>query len=38
MKKYAVIITIFTLVTLASSCTPNGYGCNGRGKIITRVR
>lgn len=35
------IIVVWALVTLSiffSSCSPKGWGCNGRGKIMTRVR
>jgi hypothetical protein len=34
MKK----LILFTLViTLFASCATSGYGCKGRGKLITRV-
>jgi hypothetical protein len=38
-----VLIVLFLLLGLVytilmSSCRTSGYGCNGRGKIMTRVR
>ena len=33
-----IIIIITTIVVLLSSCAMQGYGCNGKGKIITRVK
>jgi len=32
-----VALAIFALLAM-SSCAPNGYGCQGRSKIMTRVR
>jgi hypothetical protein len=39
LVKY-VIVTIFTvaIVSCFMSCATNGYGCRGKGKLITRVR
>jgi hypothetical protein len=40
MKKLIIIkaVVLLVLVALAvSSCTSTGYGCHGRGKIMTRV-
>lgn len=36
MKKLLLIVAILAVV--CTSCARNGYGCQGRGKIITRVR
>jgi hypothetical protein len=36
MKKL-IIIALIALIGL-SSCATNGYGCKGRGKLITRVK
>ena len=32
------IAFLLTLASMFSSCATNGYGCKGRGKIITRVK
>lgn len=35
-----VIVTIFmvAIVSCFMSCATSGYGCKGKGKLITRVR
>jgi hypothetical protein len=33
-----LLVTIAAAMLLLSSCSSSGYGCHGRGKIITRVR
>jgi hypothetical protein len=33
-----LLVTVAGAMLLLSSCSPSGYGCHGRGKIITRVR
>jgi hypothetical protein len=33
----AIALVLF-IILAATSCSPNGYGCHGRSKIITRVR
>jgi hypothetical protein len=33
-----LIAIIILIAVLASSCATNGYGCQGRSKIMTRVR
>ena len=38
VKVIAVVITAIVIVLLCSSCATQGYGCKGRGKIITRVK
>lgn len=30
--------TVIAIILMLSSCARNGYGCHGRGKIITRVK
>lgn len=40
-KTLATIVTIALVIMLVyglSSCARNGYGCHGRGKLMTRVR
>ena len=32
------IAFLLTVASLFASCATNGYGCKGRGKIITRVK
>ena len=32
----AALFVIIIIVLLCSSCATQGYGCKGRGKIITR--
>lgn len=35
----AVLITAIVAMTIFfSSCATSGWGCNGRGKIMTRVK
>jgi len=36
MKKLLLLAVI--AVFMLQSCATNGYGCRGRGKIITRVK
>ncbi len=38
MKKATSILVLVAILTIFNSCATNGYGCKGRGKIITRVR
>jgi hypothetical protein len=33
-----VAALVLFIILAATSCSPNGYGCHGRSKIITRVR
>jgi len=33
----AIALLLF-IILVATSCSPNGYGCHGRSKIMTRVR
>ena len=33
----AIFIVIAALLMCLAGCSRNGYGCKGRGKIITRV-
>lgn len=35
-----VLVVGFILILILGtvSCSPNGWGCHGRGKIMTRVR
>jgi hypothetical protein len=35
MISVATALLLMTLIT--TSCATNGYGCKGRGKLITRV-
>jgi hypothetical protein len=32
------IVLVLILILALSSCARNGYGCQGRSKIMTRVR
>ena len=32
------IVLILILILALSSCAQNGYGCQGKSKIMTRVR
>jgi hypothetical protein len=36
MKALVAILMLVTMVVF-SSCATSGYGCKGRGKLITRV-
>ena len=36
-KMLLVVMLVIMLVAMLSSCATNGYGCKGRGKLITRV-
>lgn len=36
MKK--ILFLAVLVAAVFSSCAPTGYGCNGRSKIMTRVR
>lgn len=38
MKKLFFIVAVLAIASLVQSCAANGYGCKGRGKIITRVK
>ena len=38
MNKTMFIILLVSVMLTVTSCATNGYGCKGRGKIITRVR
>lgn len=38
MRKLILLLVLGAIVIITSSCARNGYGCQGRGKIITRVR
>lgn len=38
MNKTMFIILLVSVMLIVTSCATNGYGCKGRGKIITRVR
>lgn len=33
-----LIALLVIIIVAVSSCAANGYGCQGRSKIITRVR
>ncbi len=36
MKQIVALLLLVTMV-IFTSCATNGYGCRGRGKLITRV-
>ncbi len=36
MKEIVALLLLVTMV-IFTSCATNGYGCRGRGKLITRV-
>lgn len=39
MKKTIITLAAIAVIALLlSSCATNGYGCKGKGKIMTRVR
>lgn len=38
MKKVIVMAVLALFVMSLYSCARNGYGCHGRGKIMTRVK
>lgn len=33
-----VLVALVILVAVLASCTTSGYGCHGRGKLMTRVQ
>jgi hypothetical protein len=37
-KIILIVIVMLALINGLMSCATNGYGCKGRGKIITRVK
>lgn len=38
MRKVSIAVVFVALILSMSSCATTGYGCNGKGKLITRVR
>lgn len=37
-KIILIVIVMLALISGLMSCATNGYGCRGKGKIITRVK
>ena len=35
--KQIIAVVLLSLLICLAGCARNGYGCNGRGKIMTRV-